>query len=25
LLFSSILLPGLIKLRRFTLTSRERI
>jgi len=25
LLFSSILLPGLIKLRNFTLTSRERI
>jgi rod shape-determining protein MreD len=25
LLFSSILLPGLIKLRRFTLTSRDRI
>ena len=25
LLFSSILLPGLIKLRKFTLTSRERI
>jgi len=25
LFFSSILLPGLIKLRRFTLTSRERI
>ena len=25
LLFSSILLPGLIKLRRFTLTSREQI
>jgi len=25
LLFSSILLPGLVKLREFTLTSRERI
>ncbi|MEI7930226.1 MAG: rod shape-determining protein MreD, partial [Actinomycetes bacterium] len=25
LLFSSILLPGLVKLRQFTLTSRERI